>query len=156
MWEFIVCHEKRFAYFCAKVVRLLANQVAARLAMGMLGTNGFVNNPCVSFAFLRGFLLSFSFSRDLKCCAGVQQAQIWVSPTWWHPVRKAQIRLSNTGLQYSALSTQHTAHSTAQIRLSNTGLQSLKCTAGYVFLAGLRKAPGNWVRAAGKQRHAVF
>ena len=140
MWEFIVCHEKR--YFCAKVVRLLANQVAARLAMGMLGTNGFVNNPCV-FCFLTWISFVFFFFSRLEVLRGCP-AQIWVSPTWWHPVRKAQIRLSNTGLQYSALST----------ALSNTGLQSLKCT-GYVFLAGLRKAPGNWVRA-GKQRHAVF
>ena len=148
MWEFIVCDEKR--YFCAKVVRLLANQVAARLAMGMLGTNGFVNNPCV-FCFLTWISFVFFFFSRLEVLRGCP-GQIWVSPTWWHPVRKAQIRLSNTGLQHSALSTQQTAQHTA---LSNTGLQSLKCTAGYVFLAGLRKAPGNWVRA-GKQRHAVF
>ena len=46
----------------------------------------------VTFVSFFMFQYLVSFSCVFKCCAGVPQ--MWVSPTCFHPVRKAQIRLS--------------------------------------------------------------
>ena len=112
---------------------------------------------CVFFVFQ--YLVSFSCV--FKCCAGVPQ--IWVSPTCFHPVRKAQIRLSRAALHCFAYMYTYIYSLCINVYVHMyIHTQYVLCI--YVYEAHYTCVrvvhPAAWVaespRQPGKQGHAVF